>query len=70
MEWIAINIGVPIKKKESSMSQFSKKPEESGNNSVISNGFRPSDIIYEQNLEYEEMAKLYQLKRDLSKVKK
>ena len=67
MEWIAMNIGVPIKKKENSMmSESSNKVESSVNGS----GFRPSDIIYQQNLEYEEMAKLYQMKRDISKVKK
>ena len=43
MEWIAMNIGVPIKKKENSMmSESSNKVESSVNGS----GFRPSDIIY------------------------
>ena len=29
-----------------------------------------SNIIYEQNLEYEEMARLYELKRNKSKLRK
>lgn len=56
MEWLAVNMGVPIKKKP----VVAEPPVEDINSQP---GIKISDIIYEQNLEYEEMAKLYEIRR-------
>lgn len=64
LEWFASAIGVVIKKKEKKGEQ-SKMSLESEFERV-----EMSKIIYEQNEEYEEMARLYEMKRNKSKLRK
>lgn len=61
IEWLATNSGIVIKKKNAEKSGAQVNPT-SGEQSHVKNA-EMSNIILQQNLEYEEMEKLYKLKR-------
>ena len=63
IQWIAPLVGVSIKKKDVQVEKKEEKPFDQFN-------YNLTEIVNSQNNEYEEMEKLYKLKREQSRIKK
>lgn len=81
LEWLAFHTGVVLKKKIRVIETFPVKasgapvvppstPAPVENKETKLDKIEMSNIIYEQNLEYEEMARLHELKRNKSAMRK